>query len=129
MRKNIDDRFKIEKDGEIFHVQSLVRDDVDADFLLTVHESMRSKCENSKKFLEQIPTKIEHFKQEIKNLEEQRDSLIPKDIASLEKKMDEIWPHIKEIKEEQKRIEKAKLEAEKTPVKEEAAVIPTPIAA
>jgi regulator of replication initiation timing len=103
MRKNIDDRFKIDKDGELYTVESLVRDKVDGEFLLGVYEQMQNNVKNLAVNLENIPKQIESLKQQV-------DVTIPTQIKSIMKKMEKLEPVIAEIKAKQ-----AKEEADKKP--------------
>jgi tmRNA-binding protein len=101
MRKNIDDRFHIVKDGELYTIESLIRDKVDDEFLLGIYEQMKAGKKNLETNLENIPKQIEA-------LQTQRVSVIPQQIKSLEKKIDKLNPVIAEIKIKQEKEAAAK---------------------
>lgn len=104
MRKNVTDRFRIKQEGEVFHVESLVRDDVDGIWLLQTYDALKAAKKNIEDQMRQIPQKMEMLKNQL-------DVLMPKDILSLEKKIQAIEPYAEKVRADLKAQEE-KLKAE-----------------
>ena len=104
MRKNVTDRFRIKQEGEVFHVESLVRDDVDGIWLLQTYDALKAAKKNIEDQMRQIPQKMEMLKNQL-------DVLMPKDILSLEKKIQAIESYAEKVRADLKAQEE-KLKAE-----------------